>query len=156
MKRRNKTFFDEDNRLLALSQKGDYLEKLDQAIDWEAFRSTIEKAMRKENREHGKGRPPNDAVLMFKTLVLRELHQLSDDRMEYCIMDRLSFQRFLGLNLCDDVPDAKSIWHYRERLTQKGVIEELFSIFYQQLEAKGLIAERGVIVDASFKEVPLC
>ena len=82
MKRRIKTFFDEDNRLSALSQKGDYLEKLGKAIDWEAFRSTIEKDVRKANREHGKGRPPDDGVLMFKTLVLRELHQLSDDRME--------------------------------------------------------------------------
>ncbi|OQX29701.1 MAG: hypothetical protein B0D92_02390 [Spirochaeta sp. LUC14_002_19_P3] len=153
MKRREKTLFDEDFRLSELSNKGDYLEKLDQVIDWEVFRGPVEKAMRKNLREDGKGRPPNDAVLMFKTLILRELYQLSDDSMEYYILDRLSFQRFLGLNLCDDVPDAKSIWHYREQLTRNGVVEELFELFYQVLEEKGLIAEKGIIVDASFKEV---
>ena len=141
MKRREKTLFDEDFRLSDLSNKGDYLEKLDQVIDWEVFRDPVEKAMRKNLREDGKGRPPNDAVLMFKTLILRELYQLSDDSMEYYILDRLRFQRFLGLNLCDDVPDAKSIWHYREQLTRKGVVEELFELFYQVLEEKGLIAE---------------
>ncbi len=71
------------------------------------------------------------------------------------ILDRLSFQRFLGINLCDDAPDAKSIWHYREQLTRKGVVEELFELFYQVLEEKGLIAEKGIIVNASFKEVPV-
>ena len=111
--------------------------------------------MHKKKREDRKGRPPNDAVMMFKTLVLRELYQLSDDNMEYQIMDRLSFQRFLGLSLSDDAPDAKSIWHYREGLTQKKVFVKLFDQFNRMLEKNGLIAERGVIVDASFKEVPI-
>ncbi|OQX29382.1 MAG: hypothetical protein B0D92_04120 [Spirochaeta sp. LUC14_002_19_P3] len=80
MKRREKTLFDEDFRLSELSNKGDYREKLDRVIDWEFFRGPVEKAMRKNLREDGKGCPPNDAVLMFKTLILRELYQLSDDR----------------------------------------------------------------------------
>ena len=155
MKQREKSFFDEDFRLSDLSVKGDSLEKLNQCIDWELFRKPIEQAMHKAHRKDGKGRPPNDAVLMFKTLVLRELYQLSDHGLEYQIMDRLSFQRFLGISLSDDVPDAKSIWHYREVLTKKKVIEELFVTFNTYLYEKGLIAERGVIVDASFKEVPI-
>ncbi len=73
MKRREKTLLNEDFRLSDWSNKGDDLEKFDQVIDWEVFRGPVEKAMRKNLREDGKGRPPNDAVLMFKTLILREL-----------------------------------------------------------------------------------
>ena len=47
------------------------------------------------------GRPPFDHVLMFKALILQVSHNLSDERTEYLIRDRLSFMRFLGLGLAD-------------------------------------------------------
>jgi IS5 family transposase len=56
------------------------------------------------------GRPPYDAVLMFKILILQSLYTLSDDQTEYQIKDRLSFMRFLGLTLSHRVPDAKTIF----------------------------------------------
>jgi IS5 family transposase len=62
------------------------------------------------------GRPPYDAVLMFKVLVLQTLYTLSDEQTEYQLKDRLSFMRFVGLALHDPVPDAKTIWLYREQL----------------------------------------
>lgn len=40
--------------------------------------------------------------------------------MEFPIKDRLTFRRFVDLELHDNVPDAKTIWLYRERLTRKG------------------------------------
>ena len=55
--------------------------------------------------------------MMFKTLVIQAQNNLSDDRAEFLINDRLSFMRFLGLGLTDKVPDAKTIWAFRERLT---------------------------------------
>ena len=61
------------------------------------------------------GRPPYDPVLMFKVLVLQTLYTLSDDRTEYQLKDRLSFMRFVGLALHDPVPDAKTVWLFRER-----------------------------------------
>ena len=154
MKAREKSFFDEDNRLSELSRKGDFLEKLNSNIDWEIFRQPVELAIRERNPKGPGGRPPNDAVIMVKTLILRELYQLSDDAIEFQILDRLSFQRFLGLGLSDDVPDAKAIWHYRNELTNSGAISELFALFYQELEKKQIIANKGVIVDATFTEVP--
>ena len=39
------------------------------------------------------------------------------------IRDRLSFLRFLGLGLGDPVPDAKTIWLFREQLTRAGAID---------------------------------
>lgn len=154
MKTREKGFFDEENRLSELSHKGDFLEELNGKVKWERFRKPVERVMREACPKGPGGRPPNDAVVMVKTLILRELYQLSDDAMEYQILDRLSFQRFLGLGLSDDAPDAKAIWHYRNELTKNGGIQKMFALFYKELEKRQLIAKKGVIVDASFAEVP--
>ena len=67
--------------------------------------------------------------MMFKVLVLQTLYALSDDQAEFQIKDRLSFMRFLGLGLEDRVPDAKTIWLFREQLTRAGAIERLFARF---------------------------
>ena len=83
MKTREKGFFDEDARLSELSKKGDFLERLNSNIDWEMFREPVDKALREKDRKGPGGRPPNDAVVMIKTLILRELYQLSDDSMEF-------------------------------------------------------------------------
>ena len=77
----------------------------------------------------GRDIPLTDAVVMFKTIILSALYNLSDDQVEHQIRDRLSFMRFLGLGLEDRVPDAKTVWLYREQLTQAGVIETLFETF---------------------------
>jgi transposase, IS5 family len=67
------------------------------------------------------GRPPFDHVLMFKVLILQLRHNLSDERTEYLIRDWLSFMRFLGLGLADTVPDANTIWGFREALTRARI-----------------------------------
>ncbi len=77
--------------------------------DFELFRAELEAALQRSDRAKG-GRPPYDAVLMFKVLVLQTLYTLSDDQTEYQLRDRLSFMRFVGLALHDPVPDAKTIW----------------------------------------------
>jgi hypothetical protein len=53
---------------------------------------------------------------MFKVLVLQTLYTLSDDQTEYQLRDRLSFMRYVGWALHDPLPDAKTIWLYREQL----------------------------------------
>lgn len=149
--------FDAQERHSKLTLLGDPLVALNAMIDWEAFRGDIETA-REKAREHarksGAGAKPIDAVLMFKILVLRQLNNLSDDRIEYQIRDRLSFMRFLDLNLEDRVPDAKTVWLFRETLKQQGVAEGLFKRFEEQLAAQGLIAKGGQMIDATFVEVP--
>jgi IS5 family transposase len=82
------------------------------------------------------------------------LYNISDDLTEYQINDRLSFQRFLGLALCDTVPDAKTIWHFREELIQGKVLNTLFDHFVRQPDEKGIITHSGSIVDATFAEAP--
>ena len=91
---------------------------------------------------------------MFKAIVLCALYNLSDDQVEYQIRDRFSFVRFLGLGLEDKVPDAKTVWMYREQLVQVGVIEALFEDFDGYLEKQGYLAMGGQIIDASIVAVP--
>ena len=145
--------WDESLRLEKLSKLGDSLEKLNQAIDWDLFRPKLTKVFKKQAKGAG-GRPPYDYVMLFKVLVLQRIYNLSDDQTEYQINDRMSFMRFLGLGLGDRVPDAKTIWLYRDTLTKANVIRELFDLFNGQLEEAGLITHTGTIVDATFVEAP--
>ena len=144
--------FAEETQLERLSKLGDSLEKL-KIIDFEAFRPQLENALRKERKSNA-GRPPFDVVMMFKILVLQRLFNLSDDQTEYQITDRMSFQRFIGLSLGERVPDAKTIWLFRDTLTQSGVIRDLFMTFNGMLASKGIITHTGTIVDATFVDAP--
>ena len=141
-------FFDLDERCRALSTAGDALERLALAVDFELFRPELESALARSDRARG-GRPPYDAVLMFKVLVLQTLYTLSDDQTEYQLRDRLSFMRFVGLALHDPVPDAKTIWLFREQLTRAGAIGQLFQRFDAALKDKGILAMGGQILDAT-------
>lgn len=147
------SFFDLDNRYQKLNER-DALLWLDRLILWEDFRETLEKG-RDKKRKSAAGRKPFDAVMMFKTLVLQHLYNLSDDELEFQIRDRYSFCRFLGLNPESRVPDAKTIWLFREQLTEKKLIKPLFEDFDQQLEEKGFKARKGQIVDASLISAPI-
>lgn len=141
-------FFDAEERLRWLSEAGDPLERLAQTVDFELFRPELEAALVRSDRSRG-GRPPYDAVLMFRLLVLQALYTLSDEQMEYQLRDRLSFMRFVGLALHDPVPDAKTIWLYREQLTRTGALAKLFARFDSALKARGYLAMGGQIIDAT-------
>lgn len=145
-------FFDVDERLKRLSELGDQLETYAQAVDFEAFRSELEKALAYANGTQG-GRPPYDPVLMLKILVIQAANGLSDERAEFLISERPSFMRFLRPGLSDRVPDARMIWLFRERLTKARAIEPLFARFETMLEA-GDIAMAGQIVDSSLVAAP--
>jgi IS5 family transposase len=151
-------FFDIDERLKDLSAKGDDLERLNAIVDFEIFHGDLERAVPRADRAKG-GRPPYNHVLMFKVLILQSSHSLSDERTEYLIKDRLSFMRFLGLSLAQSVPDANSIWNFREALTRamiegKPAIEVLFKRFDAALTKAGFLAMGGQIIDATIVAAP--
>lgn len=145
--------FDWQQRFEDLDKGGDPLVKLNSIIDWELFRSTLE-MIRNRERKSNAGRKPFDVVLMFKILVIQSLYNLSDDQLEFHIRDRLSFMRFLGLSLGNTVPDAKTIWLFREQLTEGKVIEKVFKRFDQFLRKHGFAARKGQIIDASIVQAP--
>jgi transposase, IS5 family len=145
--------FDVDERYAALSAAGDPLQRLASVVDFEVFRPVLEGALARSDRGKG-GRPPYDAVLMFRVLVLQALYGLSDEQAEFQLRDRLSFMRFVGLELHESVPDAKTIWLYREQLKRAGAIETLFQRFDAVLTAKGYLAMGGQIIDATIVAAP--
>ena len=149
-------FFDVANRYAGLDAKNDPLLKIDSIVPWEDFRPHLEAVWRKpaNERKSSAGRKPWDAVVMFKAIVLCALYNLSDDQVEYQIRDRLSFTRFLGLGLEDKVPDAKTVWLYREQLAQAGMIATVFDTFDAYLKDRGYLAMGGQIIDASIVSIP--
>lgn len=150
-----RSLFDEQFRLEKLSKKQDPLERLSAHIDFEFFRKPLEKGLQKGYDPSKGGRPAYDAVLMFKILILQRYYNVSDDAIEYAILDRLSFMRFLGLGINDPVPDSKTIWLFRDTLTKLKLIEKLFGYLDQQLDKDGIIVHKGKLIDAAIVEVPI-
>ena len=127
-------FFDADERLRLLSAKGDPLEMIDRTVPWDDFRADIEAVVLtpEEGRRSNAGRK----------------------QVEYQVRDRLSFTRFLGLGFEDRIPDGTTLWLFREKLANAGLVEKLFERFSRHLEAKGFIARGGQMVDATIVPVP--
>ena len=151
-------FFDLDARLKELTAKGDVLERRGSIVDFELFRPDLARAVPRSDGSKG-GRPPFDLVFMFKVLVIQASHSLSDERTEYLITDRLSFMRFLGLGLADPVPDANTIWTFREALTRaqlddRPAIQVLFAAYEAALTRAGFLAMGGQIIDAALVAAP--
>jgi transposase, IS5 family len=152
-KRPFRGLFDEDTRKQELQNFGDPLIRLNEIIDWERFRPMLTKALYKEPKGPG-GRPAFDYVMMFKVLILQQMYQLSDAQMQYQLLDRLSFMRFLGLDLADPIPDEKTIWLFREKVTQAGIIHSLFAEVHAVMHERKMVLKEGVIVDATIVQAP--
>lgn len=122
-------------------------------VDFEVFRGPLVAVLRRSPRGRG-GCPPFDPVLMFEFLVLQALYSLSDEGTEFQIKDRLSFQRFLGLGLDATVPDATTVWLFRERRVKAKAIDRLFARFDAALTDRGYLAMGGQIIDATVVPAP--
>lgn len=148
-----KGLFDTESRFGKIDKNGDPLKKINELVDWTIFLDDLASVEGKSNKVKG-GRPPYSALLKFKMLILQTLYNLSDDSLEQQVLDRLSFMRFLGLGMGDDVPDSKTIWAFRESLKKQDLVEKLFDRFNAYLNQAGFTAQRGQIVDASIVKVP--
>ena len=149
-----KGLFDKELAKGKLSGMGNPLEKLLKAIDFEMFRSLLESKLLNMDKKSRAGAKPYDYVMMFKILILQRYYGLGDKQIEYQIIDRTSFKVFLGLDTGDNVPDEKTIWLFREKLTSLGLVEDLFRLFLRHLEEHGMILNEGQIIDASFTTAP--
>jgi IS5 family transposase len=118
-------FWDVEARLKELSAEGDPLEKLSATVDFELFRPVLVKALRRRHPSKG-GRPGFDPVLKFKMLVLQALHGLSLQQTDYLVRDRLSWMRFCGLGPGDAVPDANTLWDFRETVDRREGLGQAF------------------------------
>ena len=150
----NRGLFDEQETYQKLSDIGNPLEKISKVIDFEMFREILESKLLNQDKKNNAGAKPFDVIMMFKIMILQRYYGLGDTQIEYQILDRLSFKKFLGLESGDKVPDEKTVWAFREKLTNERLVEDIFLQFTKHLESKGLIMNKGKMVDASFTVAP--
>ncbi|MBK1696661.1 transposase, partial [Rhodovibrio salinarum] len=146
-------FWDVEDRLRQLSARGDPLEKLSATVDFELFRPDLKAAVGPRDVSKG-GRPPFDIVLKFRMLVLQALHGLSLDQTEYLVRDRLSWMRFCRLGPGDVVPDANTLWDFRELLIAAGALDALFARLDKAITEAGYLPMSGQIIDATLVAAP--
>jgi transposase, IS5 family len=146
-------FWDVEHRLRELSAQGDPLEKLAATVEFEIFRADLAAALGPRDPAKG-GRPGFDPVLKFRMLVLQALHGLSLEQTEYLVRDRLSWMRFCGLGPGDAVPDANTLWDFREALIAAGVLDALFARLDRAITEAGYLPMSGQIVDATLVAAP--
>lgn len=147
------SLFAEQEREAKLDRIGDALSKLAEHVDFAALAAEIDAAAPRPGRERG-GRPPFPTELMVRVLVIQQLYNLSDEQMEFQLLDRLSFQRFVGLRQSAQAPDRTTIWTFKERLIKAGASECIFEAVNRQLDRHGYIARGGQMIDASIVPAP--
>ena len=148
------SLFAEEERGNRREKLGDPLIGLSKHVDFVALAAAIDIAAPRPSRAKG-GRPPYPTTLMIKILVLQQLYNLADDALEYQLLDRRSFLAFLDLTGSSTIPDAKTIWLFRDRLAQAELGTKLFDQVQQQLLAHGYLARCGQIIDASLVQAPV-
>jgi IS5 family transposase len=142
-------FLGAEKRRRELSAEGDPLEVLARVIPWESFRRGLCRALCRDGVTTG--RPPFDEVLMLKVLVLQHLYNLSDFQASYQLRDRISWQRFAGIELGAPVPDEKTVWAFRERLIAVDAVEEIFYWFNRHLSEEGFTAKGATIIETPIR-----
>lgn len=120
------------------------LQAIDELIEWQALEQQLSGIY-----AAGEGRPSYRPLVMFKALLLAQWYQLSDPGLEEALSDRLSFRRFAGLELEEEVPDHSTLSRFRAALARHGLGERLLAAINQQLKGRGLIIKRGTILDAT-------
>lgn len=148
------SLFAGEERKAKRERLGDPLQVLDQHIDFAALAKAVDAKLVIGDSGRG-GRPPYPTELMIRLLVLQQLYNLSDDALEYQLLDRSSFQRFARLEHSGRVPDTKTLWEWRERLKKQDLIGDVSEAVGRQLSSAGFIARGGQIIDASIVTVPI-
>ena len=143
-----------EKRRQKLEARKDFLSELNRIIPWDELGRCLDRLPSPAPKSKA-GRKPIDPLLLLKLLIVQQLYNLSDEDLEYQTHDRESFRRFVGLAPNAEVPDATTVWLFRQRLTQAGLIEEMFATFNQFLERCGYAAKGGQIIDATLVPVPI-
>jgi len=121
------------------------LSNINNYVNWDSLESICMRMYKETNR----GRPSLPIVFGLKCLILQYLYGLSDPALEDALIDRLSFQRFLGISFDTEIPDFTTIWRFRERLIKAGLLKKIFKNVLKQLDKRNVILRKGTLVDAT-------
>jgi IS5 family transposase len=122
-------------------------------IDWKKCKNYLKNVHKNDIDPQG-GQKAYDNLKMFKTLLLQQWHNLSDEQTEEALCVRIDFMMFTGFELNDDIPDSCTIGRFRNKLIQKNLDKKLFKEINRQLEKLGLKLEKanGAVIDATIIE----
>lgn len=146
------TFLDSLTSELGGRRTAQFFKKCDQLIPWNDIAEPL-KEMYKNNTDKG-GASNYPLVMMIKCMMLQKWFNLSDPMLEEMLCDRISFRRFVGLKMGQDVPDETTFVQFRKRLNAQGHIAALFDRTIAILKSRGVILEEGTCVDATIIEAP--
>ena len=121
------------------------LKKIHSFVNWEDL-EVLCAGMYKDSR---RGRPTFPILFSLKCLILQYLYNLSDPSLEDALIDRLSFQRFLGISFDSEIPDFTTIWRFRDRLIKANLLDKIFDSILNQLDEKSIILRKGTLIDAT-------
>ena len=144
-------FADEHHRK-KIDTLGDPLAEIESYIDFAALAAEVDRVAPRPVSPQG-GRPPYPTETMVRILVLKRLYNLSDEQMEYQLLDRMSYKRFCGLASAVNIPDRTTVWTFENRIGDAGA-KVLFDGVTAQLLRHGFIARGGQIVDATLVPAP--
>jgi IS5 family transposase len=145
----------QDHRDQKLQQYTVSLQRMGELVDFEKVSAAVDTACPRADRSKG-GRPPYPTGMMMRVLFLQALYNLSDEQAEYQLLDRRSFQQFCGLANDPRIPDARTIWLFKQRLARGGLgAQAIFNAVHQQIQAQGYIPRGGQIVDATIVRAPI-
>ena len=135
-----------------IDRLGDPLAEIESYIDFAALSAEVDRIAPRPVSTQG-GSPPFPTETMVRILVLKRLYNLSDEQMEYQLLDRMSYQRFCGLSQAVNIPDRTTIWVFENRIGTAGA-QALFDGVSAQLLKRGYIARGGQIIDATLVPAP--
>lgn len=144
--------FADQHHTQALDKLGDPLAEIEGCIDFAALAAEVDRIAPRPVSTQG-GRPPFPTETMVRILVLKRLYNLSDEQMEYQMLDRMSYKRFCGLAQATNIPDRTTMWTFENRIGEAGA-QAIFDGVTAQLLKKGFIARGGQIIDATLVPAP--
>lgn len=144
--------FAADKRKEKIDRLGDPLLEIEAHVDFAALALVVDRIAPRPESLQG-GRPPFPTETMVRILVLKRLYNLSDEQMEYQLLDRMSYQRFCGLAHSASIPDRTTVWTFENRIGEAGA-KALFDGVGRQLLKQGYIARGGQIIDATLIPAP--
>ncbi len=126
---------------------GDPLQVIARHIDFAHLTQVIDELLPRGDAAKG-GRPPYPTEVMVRILILKHLYNLSDEQMEYQLLDRMSYQRFCLLTDSANIPDRNTLWHYQQRLGVDGVAALFQAVDGQLLQRGYPSAQRSEMLKA--------